>query len=80
MKSLNLTFKSNLGKTHVLKLNYASSDIREEVAKKAMADIANLHIFVKGDEELYVTPVSAKYSETITTPIFTTKKDKAPVA
>lgn len=80
MKSLNLTFKSSLGKTHVLKLNYADQSLQESVVRGAMENIANLHIFVKGDEELYVTPVSAKYLSTTSEPIFTTKKEKKKAA
>lgn len=80
MKSLNLTFKSNLGKTHVMKLNYAKTELDEATVKAAMNNLANMHIFNKDGEDIYAQPVSAKYSETVSTPIFTVKKDTTPAA
>lgn len=70
MKTLNLTFKGSLGKKHLLKLSYASENLTAETVRKAMQDIAAASAFAKGDEGLYVTPVSAKYVDTVATVIF----------
>lgn len=74
MKTLSLTFKGNLGKKHSLKLNYASERLDEQTVRKAMEKIAQSHLFVKGDEELYSTPLSAKYIDTVTTVLFNDEK------
>ena len=41
MKTLNLTFKGSLGKTHVLKLHYASDQLDAKTVQAAMDQIAN---------------------------------------
>ena len=64
MKTLNLTFKGSLGKTHVMKLHYASDQLDAKTVQAAMDQIANAHLFAKDGEELYATPVSAKYVTT----------------
>lgn len=70
MKSLNLTFKSNVNKKHLLKLSYADQNLTEETVRQAMNQIAEAGIFTKGDEVLYATPVSAKYVDTVSTVLF----------
>lgn len=75
MKTLNLTFKSNAGKKHLLKLSYASQDLSAEAVRQAMDGIAGAHLFMKGDEDLYATPVSAKYVDTIPTILFNDEKN-----
>lgn len=70
MKSLNLTFKGSLGKKHILKLTYANDNLSPETVRKAMEQISQTHLFFKKDEELYVTPISAKYVDTVSTVLF----------
>ncbi|AUJ29515.1 MAG: DUF2922 domain-containing protein [Liquorilactobacillus hordei] len=72
MKQLDMVFGSQSGKTkNHFRLSYANNDLDKEVIKKAMNDLAELGIFVnKNGEELYTTPISAKYVETTNTPIF----------
>ncbi|WP_093624106.1 DUF2922 domain-containing protein [Limosilactobacillus gorillae] len=64
MKTLNLTYKGSLGKTHILKINYANGQLDEVSVRQAMTQIADLKLFKKDDEDLYVTPVSAKVVNT----------------
>lgn len=64
MQSLNLVFKGSLGKTHTLKLNYAKGDLSEDVIRQAMTKLSQTKAFVTDDEELYATPVAAKYVTT----------------
>lgn len=72
MKSLNLTFKGSLGKSHTLKLAYANDNLDPATIKKAMQQLSDLDLFVANDEKIYAQPVSAKYVETTVTPVFTT--------
>lgn len=74
MKSLNLTFKSNLGKKHLLKLSYANDNLDEQTVRQAMAKISEADLFIKGDEHLYVVPVAAKYVDTVSSVIFSDEK------
>ena len=64
MKTLNLTYKGRLNKTHILKINYANGQLDEATVRQAMTQIANLKLFKKGEEDLFVTPVSAKVVNT----------------
>ena len=64
MKTLNLTFKGSLGKTHTLKLKYASDGLSKEQVQAAMDKIAAAKLFIKDGEILYAVPVSAKYVTT----------------
>ena len=64
MKTLNLAYKGSLGKTHILKINYANGQLDEVSVRQAMTQIADLKLFKKDDEDLYVTPVSAKVVNT----------------
>lgn len=77
MKTLNLTFKSNKGKKHLLKLSYASQDLPAETVRKAMNNIATAHVFAKDDENLYETPVAAKYVDTVSTVLFNDEEKAA---
>ena len=62
MKTLNLTFKGSLGKPHTMKLKYANANLDEATVRAAMDQISKTKLFVNKDgEELYATPVSAKY-------------------
>ncbi|KRM37831.1 DUF2922 domain-containing protein [Limosilactobacillus pontis] len=70
MKSLNLTFKTNKGKKHLLKLSYANSDLDAKTVRQAMDLIAAANLFVKGDEQLCATPLAAKYVDTVDTVLF----------
>lgn len=74
MKTLNLTFKGSLGKKHLLKLNYANDQLSAETVRQAMDQLANAHLFFKNDEEIYMTPISAKYVDTIPTVLFNDQK------
>lgn len=80
MKTLNLNFKGSLGKTHSLKLSYANDQLDAATVREAMKQLANSHLFFKGDEELFATPVSAKYVDTIPTVLFYDRKDKPAAA
>lgn len=64
MKTLNLTFKGSLNKTHTLKLRYANNNLDAKTVKAAMEQISQANLFEKGGEALYLTPVSAKYVTT----------------
>lgn len=64
MKALNLVYKGSIGKTHNLKINYAKDGLSETEIRKAMQDLAKTKAFVQDDEELYVTPIAAKYVTT----------------
>lgn len=70
MKTLNLTFKGSLGKKHLLKLSYANDNLSAETVRAAMKQISDTHMFFKNDEEIYATPVSAKYVDTVSTVLF----------
>lgn len=74
MKTLNLTFKGSLGKKHLLKLSYANDQLDAQTVRQAMDQLANSHVFAKNGEELYVTPLSAKYVDTIPTVLFNDEK------
>jgi len=74
MKSLNLAFTGSLGKSHSLKLAYANDGLDSAVIKSAMDQLSEMKMFSSEGENIYATPVSAKYVETITTPIFAAAK------
>ena len=44
MKTLNLTYKGSLNKTHILKINYANGQLDEATVRQAMTQIANLKL------------------------------------
>lgn len=64
MKSLNLTYKGSLGKTHLLKINYIKDGLTKEQIKQQMQAVADSQLFAKDGEQLYVQPISAKYVTT----------------
>lgn len=64
MKSLNLTYKGSLGKTHLLKLNYVKDDLSKEEIAQQMKALAKSNLFAKDGERLYDKPVAAKYVTT----------------
>ncbi len=64
MKSLNLTYKGSLGKTHLLKINYVKDGLTKEEIAQQMKALADSQLFAKDGEQLYVQPVSAKYVTT----------------
>lgn len=64
MKSLNLTYKGSLGKTHLLKLNYVKDGLTKEQIAQQMEALSNSQLFTKDGEQLYAQPVSAKYVTT----------------
>lgn len=74
MKTLSLTFKGSLGKTHVLKLNYAKDGLDKDTMLKQMTALAKSDLFSKDGERIYATPVSAKYIKT-TEEIIVSKED-----
>lgn len=78
MKSLNLTFKTSKGKKHLLKLSYANSNLDAKTVRQAMELIAAANLFVKGDEQLCVTPLAAKYVDTVDTVLFNDATAKTP--
>ena len=47
---------------------------------QAMEKLANYQIFFKNNEELFATPVSAKYVDTIPTVLFDDKKNEPATA
>lgn len=78
MKTLNLTFKSNCGKKHLLKLSYASENLSAETVRQAMDQLSTINAFTnKEGENIYATPVSAKYVDTVSTVLF---NDERPAA
>ncbi|MBB1063526.1 DUF2922 domain-containing protein [Limosilactobacillus fastidiosus] len=79
MKTLNLMFKGSLGKKHLLKLSYANDQLNAATVRQAMNQLSNTHLFFKNDEDIYATPVSAKYVDTIPTVLFNDEKE-TPVA
>lgn len=76
MKSLNLTFKTNKGKKHLLKLSYANSNLDAKTVRQAMDLIVAANLFEKGDEQLCVAPLAAKYVDTVDTVLFNDAADK----
>lgn len=78
MKSLNLTFKGSLGKAHTLKLGYANDNLDAKTVKNTMDQLAALDLFVANGEKIYAQPVSAKYVETTTTPVYTATEEPIP--
>lgn len=71
MKQLDLVFNVAGIKTKShFRLNYANTALDKETVQKAMDDLSALSIFVNKDgASLYGTPVSAKYVESVETPI-----------
>lgn len=78
MKTLNLTFKGSRGKKHLLKLSYASENLTAETVRQAMSQLSSVNAFTnKEGENIYETPLSAKYVDTVSTVLF---NDEHPAA
>ncbi|WP_281165669.1 DUF2922 domain-containing protein [Liquorilactobacillus sicerae] len=71
MKQLNLIFSDQTGKNkNTFRLTYANETLDQTTVAKAMNDLAALNLFIDKDGQLmYVKPISAKYVETVETPI-----------
>lgn len=70
MKKLYLTFLNEEGKKHNLIPKVAAEDLTEEEVRQAMEQIRGLDIFDKDGIKLYQDIDSAKYVETIESPLF----------
>lgn len=69
-KKLKMVFKDDLDYKKTLSPTIADENLEAEAVQNSMAAIAALDLFEKDSVQKYVTPVSAHYTETITTPIF----------
>lgn len=63
-KVLHLVFKGSLGKKHTIRLPYPAAGLDAEKVKAAMDKIAATKLFAWNGENLYETPISAKYVTT----------------
>lgn len=70
MKKLHLTFLNQEGKKHKLIPKIASSQLTAVEVEAAMNQLTNLDLFEKEGIALYQGVDSAKYVETIETPLF----------
>lgn len=70
MKKLYLTFLNEEGKKHNLIPKVAAEDLTEGEVREAMEQLRDLGIFDKQGMKLYQDIDSAKYVETIETPLF----------
>ena len=70
MKKLHLTFLNQEGKKHKLIPKIASTELTAEEVEAAMNELATLDVFEKESVALYQAVDSAKYVETIETPLF----------
>ena len=70
MKKLYLTFSNEEGRKHNLIPAVAAEDLTEVEVREAMEQLRDLDIFDKDGVRLYQTIDSAKYVETIETPLF----------
>lgn len=69
-KKLKMVFKDSLDAKKTLSPSISDDALSAEVVQGAMASIAALELFEKDNVQKFVTPDSAYYTETITTPIF----------
>lgn len=69
MKTLELTFKSSDTRIKHLNLKYVNADLTAAEATTLMGQMAASKLFVKGETELYATPVAATVIETTKTPL-----------
>lgn len=74
MKTLSLTYKGYLGKTHTLKLKYAKEGLDPKEVRSSMQELATANAFTKDNELMFVTPVCAKYITTTEETIFDDRK------
>lgn len=70
MKKLNLNFLNEENKKTTLVPKVANQELTKDEVKDAMMAISALGIFEANGKQLYVTPKSAHYSETIITELF----------
>ncbi|MDN6355463.1 MAG: DUF2922 domain-containing protein [Lactiplantibacillus plantarum] len=70
MEQLDMEFKSKVGKTKHIRLNYASQTLDETAVKTAMQTIADLKMFELETVNPYALLVKAQYVERTVTPIF----------
>ncbi|GBD66979.1 putative uncharacterized protein [Tetragenococcus halophilus subsp. halophilus] len=70
MKKLYLTFLNEEGKKHNLIPKVAAEDLTEAEVRQSMEQLRDLDIFDKQGVRLYQDIDSAKYVETIETPLF----------
>lgn len=69
-KSLELIFKTGLGKTKTLTVQNPILELNPETAQAAMNDISALKMFNVDGAESYAVPQSARYVERLVTDIF----------
>lgn len=70
MKKLHLTFLNEEGKKHKLIPKVAALDLSAEQVEAAMNQLTTLDLFEKEGVGLFQAVASAKYVETIETPLF----------
>lgn len=70
MKKLHLTFLNSEGKKHKLIPKMAAEDLTAEQVRDAMDQLVALDIFENGKVMLFQETATAKYVETIDTPLF----------
>lgn len=70
MKKLHLTFLNQEGKKHKLIPKMASAELTAEQVEVAMTQLTTIDLFEKEGVALYQAVDSAKYVETIETPLF----------
>lgn len=74
MKKLHFTFTNALNKTHRYTPKLAREDLTAEEVRQVMDEIVALGIFEKNGVKQCTGVVSAKYVETIETPLFEVEK------
>ena len=74
MKKLHLTFTNALNKTHRYTPNLSREDMTPQEVRQVMEEIVTLGIFEKNGVKQCTSVVSAKYVETIETPLFEVEK------
>lgn len=70
MKQLDLEFTNTKGKVQHFKAQYVKLDLDEATVRQAMEKLSKSNLFQKDGENIYATPKSAQYVETIRNPIF----------
>ncbi|TLQ05152.1 DUF2922 domain-containing protein [Pediococcus stilesii] len=70
MKQLDLEFTNANGKIQHFKAQYVKQNLDEATVRQVMEKISASNLFQKEEGNLYATPKSAQYVETIHEPIF----------
>ncbi len=70
MKKLRMTFLNGEGKKHSLDPIIAATNLEAPTVRTAMEGLRDLALFEKDGIQLYAEVQSAKYIETIETPLF----------